>query len=111
MRNTDHQSQEAKANEGHSLEEISHTPGPWNIHLDITQTTALPIIIKNDSGDFIARVRHAKDARLIATAPELLEALKQINSNAFCAGVDEGYTVLQKVQRIAHAAIAKATGK
>lgn len=64
--------------------EVRHTPGPWNIVYEgLGSHNTVPAIIK---GRFLeVRVIKAEnladplpDARLIAAAPELLEALKEI---------------------------------
>lgn len=64
-----------------TVEEIMHTPGPWNVGLTLPEGA---IRIECDGGPFIASVRFSANrdereaqanASLIAAAPELLEAL------------------------------------
>lgn len=76
----------------------SHTPGPWHLLLN-DETQEFDIVNDNEKMN-IAHVHIEEDARLIAAAPNLLEALKQIlDINPCCPGVSE----------IAQEAIAKAT--
>ena len=85
-----------------------HTPGPWAIYVNAPSD----IVIRKMSKDgyelcSIARVSSGyANARLIAAAPELLEALQKIAGNTY----DE-WTNGAEAGRIARAAIAKATGE
>ena len=85
-----------------------HTPGPWAIYVNAPSD----IVIRKMSKDgyelcSIARVSSGyANARLIAAAPELLEALQKIAGNTY----DE-WTNGAEAARIARAAIAKATGE
>lgn len=93
---------------------MSHTPGPWEVNASNMVTIQAggasiaqplyPIIWKDDH-----RAEFDANARLIATAPELLEALKQLVAR--CDG-DEGVRADgSNIQTMAaHAAIAKAEG-
>lgn len=79
-----------------------HTPGPWTTYLN----TMDDVIIRkmNAAGDelcVIAKGARYKDARLIAAAPELLEALQEMVEIAESQG---------HIVKRARAAIAKATG-
>ena len=61
-------------------EAAAHTPGPWTIELgDQTRTSEIWAgdMIVADVHGHVTRGSHA-DARLIAAAPELLEALQHI---------------------------------
>tara|TARA_R110002020_G_scaffold71712_4_gene185012 strand:+ start:359 stop:664 length:306 start_codon:yes stop_codon:yes gene_type:complete len=52
------------------------TPGDWHVqHLSLPHSRKLPYLIINDDVHSVARVCQEKDARLIAAAPEMLEAL------------------------------------
>jgi len=66
---------------------MKHTPGPWK--LDLQETYEWPTeeieIMDNDGDGFIAKVyahtnieTQKANARLIAAAPDLLEALKEL---------------------------------
>lgn len=88
---------------------MSHTPGPWKYSLNVGPTKAL--IVEADGSTIVEIRLHTYDrrfesnARLIAAAPELLDALK-----ALCDAVDNGkekniWPAMDK----ARAAIAKAT--
>lgn len=77
----------------------AHTPGPWQVIGSTVYGNALR-----------ARLPHnGADARLIAAAPDLLEALREIADQAeyrLRKGPDNGD---EQTLRIARAAIAKAT--
>ena len=83
-----------------------HTLGPWVIRDDDENGV---VSVVGGSGIVLARVRTEtaepgdENARLIAAAPDLLEALKQIQSNA-------NMYHAETISEIARAAIAKATG-
>ena len=83
---------------------ITHTPGPWY------KTEGL---ISDSNGVHIAtacdtRYENAEaNARLIAAAPDLLEALKGINKRLHNM---MGDIELRQMERIAQQAIAKAEG-
>ena len=90
-----------------------HTPGPWKFYDDSNdgKTNRIEIVA---IGKTVARIYHSvpeediPNARLIAAAPELLEAV-----NALCDRIDdEGCTPLDFAEfTSARAAIAKATGE
>ena len=80
-----------------------HTPGPWQYKrtsgFDYGSTAYwVPGICTN--------IDTEANARLIAAAPELLEALKAVLDNPY----REGTASHERVKDIARAAIAKATG-
>lgn len=102
----------------------AHTPGPWKI--DRYHPSRSPFGISRDTGDAMQNksvinsggfARKATDeaeanARLIAAAPDLLEALTLLHNNL------AEYQVLNKLggydnhdMKMARAAIAKATGE
>ena len=76
---------------------MSHTPGPWFVH-DDTLVTTCEDARKGESvayaGDTTIQVFHrsnaADNARLIAAAPELLEALQCVFSWAMEAEQETG---------------------
>jgi hypothetical protein len=80
---------------------MSHTPGPWKVS-DLDQRA-----VEGFDGFVVADVRNwpkTDDARLIAAAPELLEALKaMLNAPDEQADIDAIHA--------AERAIAKAEGK
>ena len=83
-----------------------HTPGPWP-----TRESATHVTVTNASGDAVfhddKRIPGVMaDARLIAAAPELLEALAEIS---LCS--QNSMSSKEECGRIARAAIAKATGE
>jgi hypothetical protein len=101
-------------------EELKHTPGPWTLLLDDryrpgveASDSAISIVIfgvKNKDDDY-AGIRGKDDqeatanAHLIAAAPELLEALKTLATQAESHGAEGIYWDK------ARAAIAKAEGR
>ncbi|MFP4145311.1 MAG: hypothetical protein ACLFV3_09220 [Phycisphaeraceae bacterium] len=103
------------------MSEQTHTPGPWRHYQD---TKHAPGYIEDESRSYIAAMEFdgagfdAKtclaNAQLIAAAPELLEALRDLRDSvqALHVGADERVldcVVCQCLDR-AEAAIAKAKG-
>jgi hypothetical protein len=86
----------------------SFTPGPWRVGKkypgDVVHTASSALIARSIIG---SETEREANARLIAAAPELLEALK------LCAAVCSGDTLykngLVRALEAARAAIAKAT--
>jgi hypothetical protein len=86
------------------MSDIKHTPGPW------TMTRAhLPYLILDAFGGLVADTYDEADARLIAAAPELLEALEYAFNiyGRFGAVVNEPHKPGEWIEQ-ARAAIAKA---
>jgi hypothetical protein len=85
-----------------------HTPGPWSPagpYKNFNNVYDLFEIHWSPDGECVAETVHGEaNARLIAAAPELLEAL-----SAFVVGADAGHVSVE-VDRNARAAITKATG-
>jgi hypothetical protein len=98
------------------MAEQKHTPGPWRI----VKTDGFSGIVGNDNGDIVTPTGpRLSDARLIAAAPELLEALRGFaNLAEYSDIVNSMATVLRPHERAgfvesfskARAAIAKAEG-
>ena len=92
-----------------------HTPGPWSIEHE-KNGCGLFVMTGTRFSENICEVQNANkeaNARLIAVAPELLEALASIANGNTMQGV-ENFThgdVIQKHYQIARAAIAKAKGE
>lgn len=95
-----------------------YTPGPWVIDRDISSDQPLSIF-PDDGGSRIAVVEHylnpktkkmlsgcEANARLIASAPEMYQALKRINDSGIWADPS-----LIGIHNAIKAAIAKAEGK
>ena len=87
-----------------------YTAGPW--HADFQKISE----VKADNGALIARCNKLTsltnlqaNARLIAAAPELLEALEAMKSSFH--GVEWMEPLMQQASAMARAAIAKATGR
>lgn len=90
---------------------VKHTPGPWAVYDDSRdgKTGRIEIAAR---GKTVARIYHSvaaedlPNARLIAAAPELLEAMNQMVANF-------GDTPSEAVVGLgaARAAVAKATGE
>ena len=95
------------------MSETKHTPGPWK-----TSYTNLSVVIA-ENGAVVARasklnglVNLQANARLIAAAPELLEALESIASMYdYEASCGDLASRLYEATCLARAAIAKATGE
>jgi hypothetical protein len=95
-----------------------HTPGPWEVSNDHKPS---PYIIRQDGRftgfasvkfhDFLknegARQEQEANARLIASAPELLAALEKIADYVF--GLESELNICSSIWMEARAAIAKAT--
>jgi hypothetical protein len=110
----------------------THTPGPWNIEYPFSEpgvyvagpnTGLIAKLYEPDACMFNkdSKVSREANARLIAAAPELLEALKTVAEHLrltmaeyrrHCAthGVDAIHPLDDPVMAKARAAIAKATG-
>lgn len=100
----------------------AHTPGPWNV-TNTSPSNALDIAVIFDAQSQVvcsvpkgssnmAMPERRANARLIATAPDLLAALKQINSWCCFATEEDTAARLMALQQIgvhARDAIAKAT--
>ena len=96
-----------------------HTPGPWFVEDNdraISSNAATDIALVNmanirygwDGPDFLTASHRAANARLIAAAPELLEALKYCrNKIAYMQAHGEWYSPGRAIE-MADAAIAKA---
>lgn len=106
--------------------EPKHTPGSWNYteHEGVfgifsKESKEIPIATVDYEGDYFERPNEAgtkhggeleANARLIAAAPELLEALKAIRE-AYKEMFDVMPVAWQTFDNIAKAAIAKAEGR
>jgi len=96
-----------------------HTPGPW--HVEDAPDSGLIFIRSHPAEVSLANIRKGQDrpneanARLIAAAPELLEALQSILFQAGCREARDlgnlNYDRLHAVEAQARAAIARATGQ
>lgn len=98
----------------------AHTKGPWRIERDQTIMQGSPIICAGERGDIVTTVYSGDaNARLIAAAPELFEALKMLTAGVDCALSDDregvnglgsnAYTAFVQGLPLAQQAIAKAT--
>lgn len=89
-------------------EKLKYTPGPWEVERVNDQTGFKSIGIKSESGVFVANIvfqptdNETANARLIAAAPELLEALRAVLTIPFMW--DDAVEILVKT------ALAKAEG-
>jgi hypothetical protein len=91
------------------MSEIKHTPGPWVFDEDeCSEIPALHLYCADSKNPFHGSRSEEElkaNARLIAAAPELLEALQRL-----LKGEDDEYLTPQGLRNLARAAIAKATG-
>lgn len=83
------------------MPETKHTPGPWHVGYDVSKCA---VYMKPVSEGWLVRDQIAKfdrseegmaNARLIAAAPDLVEALTEIieryRTAIICGGTDEEY--------------------
>ena len=97
--------------------DTKHTPGPWTYSKEQT-TNGHAHMVRQSSGESVANVRsHNRpteeaqaNARLIAAAPELLEALKAVLHFDSDPSIPGEYKHDITIARKVRAAIAKATG-
>lgn len=88
-----------------------HTPGPWIVKervagFDILAPKSVYAVANDPGGDF-GVIEDLEDARLIAAAPDLLEALENLLETSTGQGTHEQW--LEAMDQ-ARAAIAKAKG-
>ena len=92
------------------MEKQQHTPGPWRVNMDCEDAFLGKISVEAGNSYYIAQVDEGRsqlaNARLIAAAPELLEALELLVDNPYREGTESD----ERLRRIARAAIANATG-
>lgn len=84
----------------------AHTPGPWSADHDNVRTPADGGMVAKVAGDTDAQAY--ANARLIAAAPDLLAALRDLVS---AEGLPEGYANRAMLIDAARAALAKAEGR
>lgn len=102
----------------------NHTPGPWYVKTVATDTPELPgseqhaTVAHQPTGSLVAIVSlkgmaavDNANAALIAAAPELLEALREVVAEATAFEEKRGYPMARPWVRLARAAIAKAEGR
>ena len=91
-----------------------HTPGPWEL-VPASGRCPWPAVIRGETGGFlvhgISKQLCEADARLIAAAPDLLEALKLCESNISSLLASAHPKVYGEWLTVVRAAIAKATGE
>ena len=92
-----------------------HTPGPWQVHRSLSNTNATPIRANGENLAWVCGKDSAADyppdvtlanANLIAAAPEMLEAAKEVESMLRTMYNIEGPHI-----RKLRAAISKAEGR
>lgn len=93
-----------------------HTPGPWKWHTPATTSARHPAYVTSGNR-YIAALYHTDNqgethpnARLIAAAPELLDALKLCEGNISSLLASTHPKVYGEWLAVVSAAIAKATG-
>jgi len=102
------------------MEKQAHTPGPWTFKESLGSSNSYKIeteglcvkIYGRDSslpnGETVRVKRTEANARLIAAAPDLLDALRRISEGEFATAVLWEDRVMA-LREVARAAIAKAT--
>jgi len=95
-----------------SREAMKHTPGPWRIDPIKAHANGNRRIMAEQCTTVAVVPEHlAADARLIAAAPDLLEALQEVCARLLYRGVSTNAGRPDRTAlEIARAAIAKATG-
>jgi len=94
---------------------MNHSPGPWELtdngKLIITQPTEGYITRDICRVDFstMSAMNQKANAKLIAAAPDLLEALRHFIEDV--VDINKSYSDLHYATELAKAAIAKATGE
>lgn len=113
------------------MSEVKHTPGPWEVEGPMGAEIGLSVVqaglktyewefiamaCQSTAGDermgrqrFISPEEQEANARLIAAAPELLNALKEILETDFSQESSWDYS--EGIKDVARAAIAKAEGR
>lgn len=86
-----------------------HTPGPWKVWNDRVWTNESLEDMKQICSISGNRGDRDANARLIASAPELLEACKQVLSSSVFQ--EEGFELPDRLRIHLEQAIAKAEGK
>jgi hypothetical protein len=89
---------------------MTHTPGPWTYHADGEANHYT--LMRSDGGWLISFLHNGEqwtltqeaNARLMAAAPEMLEALKNLEN-------DDGSTMPPSAWKLVQDAIAKAEGQ
>jgi hypothetical protein len=102
---------------------MKHTPGPWGYSNDLNRNSGTPGYSVGVAGQQIAEIDHTDtamgrdaeaNARLIAAAPEMLEALEEcITSEGAMAFRSREYAErrIKAINEIVIKAIAKADGR
>jgi hypothetical protein len=99
------------------MSKTNHTPAPWNVQdntaepygqltVDSAAHGAVAICYTMEKGETVAPAECIQNARLIAAAPMLLEALRELEQ----AVTDEGVRGMNSLLNKVRAAIQKATG-
>lgn len=94
-----------------------HTPGPWHVAEEMDDDDNVLYTVEADNlpvADIYRKAEHEANARLIAAAPELLEALKELiawDLESLPGEVSLGYSGIEQDIAHAKAAIAKALGE
>ena len=95
-----------------------HTPGPWRIEGESGDSPYIAGAMPSGEPDHVCQIIETPDgedhanAALIAAAPELLQALREVESLFFNQGDTRPYTWQERLPILARAraAIAKAEG-
>lgn len=92
-----------------------HTPGPWRMSADSDETMNPAFLITEsnttDWPSIVAEVNGEANARLIAAAPDLLEALKSVQAAIYIDDAGQLRLTRSFDESVLDAAIARATHK
>lgn len=92
----------------------AHTPGPW---MTTCRKTGGDWELHDPTGRLVGTAVEMEDARLVAAAPQLLAALKELRLASLAYGeasdaeMDAAFARLLQARNVAHLVIAKAEGR
>lgn len=93
------------------MSETAHTPGPWEAPGRDGDEWVICTHKSKGKRRTVAHAYSEHDARLIAAAPDMLEALREILSTTVGRGDGSFADFVNEVRDIARAAISKAEGR
>jgi hypothetical protein len=95
------------------MKEPNHTPGPWKADGGDVWDSDMSICILNSENEYGPGNRNQirANARLIAAAPDMLEALEEIARLPIAATYPDGPCIDREDMSMVLAAISKAKGK
>ena len=100
------------------MTQANHTPGPWNLGEEIDNFRSISVPLWSEFANVVVRLedddrpyfRGEANARLIAAAPDLLEALTEAEAYMSIVEPRSDKAEYGRTLGVVRAAIAKATG-